>query len=72
MEYLVGAIQKVCETIDENRLSKVFSASFNHSKVFKKRFLKFIGCPFKKDLHSKTQESFQGRQQECLYRRLYI
>ena len=48
MDYLVEAIQKDYETTGENRLSQVFSASFNHSEVFKKLFLKFIGCPFKK------------------------
>jgi hypothetical protein len=60
MNYLVEAIHKQYETTDENRLSQVFSASFNNSEVFKKLFLKFIGCPFKKDLSSKTQESFKA------------
>lgn len=60
MGYLVEAIRKDYETLYEDRLSQVFTASFNHSEIFRKLFLKFIGYPFTKTLYALTQRSFNS------------
>jgi hypothetical protein len=46
---------------NEDRLSQIFSATFNNSRIFQKLFLKFIKLPFKK-LHfiCETQNHYPG------------
>jgi hypothetical protein len=59
MGYLIEAVQKDYEPKDENRLSQVFSATFNNSEKFRKLFLKFIEYPIANNLRSLTQKSFK-------------
>jgi hypothetical protein len=59
MGYLIEATRRKNEISEENRLSEVFSASFNNSKMFQKLFLSFIGHPFTNNLRSLTQKNFK-------------
>jgi hypothetical protein len=53
--YLTEAIKGRLQDYDENRLSQIFSASFNNSLQFRKIFLNFIGFKGKEELVCKTQ-----------------
>src|SRR5688572_14452767 len=44
-QYLIEAIKGNYENHSEDRLSQIFSASFNHSEVFRQRVCEFFGCP---------------------------